>query len=515
MNHDGGQPAGVPSIRFPVFEFFVLFVPVAILVLVMGFSFASLRTESEIEAVLEYDDTILRQVTGFVAAQVSGSLNHLLVVSGETATRRALDDADTRSLRRLEDEFLTLARRNPYYQQIRWIDETGRERVRVSRDGKETTVVPTGQLQDKSDRYYFNAAKDLLPGELYISRMDLNVEHGKIEYPYRPVLRIAIPVEDSRRRRRGIIIFNLAMKHLFDALNQVPHGRTDVRYLLLNHEGQILKGLAGLAPNLAGDQGVVDFAKTHARLWDRVKASPSGSVELGDGLWSWDKLAPADIFRTMRHAFPEHATGVHQLVSDQFGLVMVANRPVQALLEIRRDSRMLVSLGALLVLAIYAISIYLYLSSHVRERRAKLMAGYAVARAEHLEQVRQLEERFHRLFEASTVGQLVVNGEGRIELANAAAQQTLGYDPGQLIGLAVDALVPRDQRPDHARLRTDYLRAPQAREMGKGRKLEALTRHGQRVPVEIGLNPYMDADKQMVLVSIIDLSTRDSAPDAV
>ena len=228
------------------------------------------------------------------------------------------------------------------------------------------------------------------------------------------------------------------MKHLFDALHQVPTGDADARYLLLNREGQVLEGLGAALPGTAGQPQSVDFAAAHGDLWQQIKNRPSGSVELEGGLWSWDKLSPADIFQTMRHAFPGHAGGVDHLVSDQFGLIMMAHRPVQALLEIRRDSRMLVSLGAVLVLSIYGLSIYLYLSSHVRERRAKLQAGYAVARAEHFEQVKRLEERFHRLFEASSVGQLVVNSEGKIELANTAAARLLGYDAGQLISRGIE-----------------------------------------------------------------------------
>jgi PAS domain S-box-containing protein len=44
--------------------------------------------------------------------------------------------------------------------------------------------------------------------------------------------------------------------------------------------------------------------------------------------------------------------------------------------------------------------------------------------------------------------------------------------------------------------------------MGEGRELEARTKDGSRIPVEIGLNPYSDNGRQLILVSIIDLSGR-------
>ena len=72
--------------------------------------------------------------------------------------------------------------------------------------------------------------------------------------------------------------------------------------------------------------------------------------------------------------------------------------------------------------------------------------------------------------------------------------------------LSVDSLLPSAQRSDHARLRAEFLRNPEVRRMGQGRKLEAVTADGRKILVEVGLNPYLDHGKQVVLASIIDLS---------
>ena len=188
------------SVRFPVYEFLILFLPVAILALVVGYSFASLRTESHIEAVLDHDETRLQHISGFIGAQVATSLHHLMALSAEDTTRRALDDPRSAHLKSMESAFFTLARRNPTYQQIRWIDESGMERLRVMRDRDGPFSTERKDLQDKSDRYYFKTANALLSGELYISPLDLNIEQGRIEMPPRPLLRIATPATDSVSR---------------------------------------------------------------------------------------------------------------------------------------------------------------------------------------------------------------------------------------------------------------------------------------------------------------------------
>ena len=276
MIHDIQRRLGSQGVRFPVYEYLILFLPVAAIILVVGFSFASSQTKNRIEAVLADDESRLLQISGFVAAQVSGSLNHLLALTTESVTTRAFDSPDAASLQALEASFVTLARRNPYYQQIRWIDEDGQERVRISREQGEPRVVPTQGLQNKAHRYYFTAARELLPGEIYISPVDLNVEHGQIEVPYKPVLRIAVPVFSSQRDPRGAIVMNIAMRHIFDAVENLRQKGPDVQYMLINHEGQVLNLQNPNPPGITSEDGEVGFCSFPPRDLERYSAKEFG-----------------------------------------------------------------------------------------------------------------------------------------------------------------------------------------------------------------------------------------------
>jgi PAS domain S-box-containing protein len=166
----------------------------------------------------------------------------------------------------------------------------------------------------------------------------------------------------------------------------------------------------------------------------------------------------------------------------------------------------------LLGLTVYGFSLFLYLGGHVRARRAELNATYAIARASSMERLKELEERFRHLVEASSIGQLVVDDTGRIKISNPAAEGMLGYEIGELEGLSVDRLVPSDMQQQHVRLREQYLEEPDARIMGEGRELMAVTKQGSKISVEVGLNPYSDQGHRLVLVSIIDLSARKDVP---
>ncbi|MGD8570031.1 MAG: hypothetical protein PVJ39_18230, partial [Gammaproteobacteria bacterium] len=87
---------------------------------------------------------------------------------------------------RLEKDFLSFSKNTREYDQIRYIDSSGTERVRVNLNELDPVVVPPEQLQDKSQRYYVQEALRLKKNTTYISPLDLNVENGKVERPIKP-----------------------------------------------------------------------------------------------------------------------------------------------------------------------------------------------------------------------------------------------------------------------------------------------------------------------------------------
>lgn len=132
---------------------------------------------------------------------------------------RYLQDPTEINYDNLSISFLMLANSNPNLMQVRFIDKEGIESVRVDWPiGRErAALVPVSELQDKSNRYYFQEASQALPFSYWYSRLDLNIEHGKIEIPERPVLRVASPVY-MQRKFRGIVIINVHMKEFLNKL---------------------------------------------------------------------------------------------------------------------------------------------------------------------------------------------------------------------------------------------------------------------------------------------------------
>ncbi|MBM3883115.1 MAG: bacteriohemerythrin [Verrucomicrobia bacterium] len=131
-------------------------------------------------------------------------------------------------INRMAEIFSALANARQVYDQVRFIDADGMERVRVNWAAGHATVVPTNELQSKKDRYYFTETARLKAGECYISAIDLNRERGQVEVPHKPMLRVGAPVFDDAARFRGIIVLNVLAEPMlhgpWEQLEDEAHG---------------------------------------------------------------------------------------------------------------------------------------------------------------------------------------------------------------------------------------------------------------------------------------------------
>lgn len=139
--------------------------------------------------------------------------------------------------KRVNDLFYALVNSNKDIMQLRYIDASGKEKIRVDRDRSslDLVMVPEEKLQDKNHRYYFKETKMLDANKFWHSRVDLNIENGKIEKPLAPTLRIATKLYVDNEFQ-GIIISNLLFKNTIEILS---HSSTFDVYLIDN-DGEII-----------------------------------------------------------------------------------------------------------------------------------------------------------------------------------------------------------------------------------------------------------------------------------
>ncbi|MDH4323804.1 MAG: PAS domain S-box protein [Betaproteobacteria bacterium] len=124
-------------------------------------------------------------------------------------------------------------------------------------------------------------------------------------------------------------------------------------------------------------------------------------------------------------------------------------------------------------------------------------------------------EIYGALFETAPDAILVIERDGRIVLANAQAERQFGVPRAQLIGQAIEMLVPPRFRSAHLAHREAYVRAPATRHMGAGPGLYALRHDGTEFPVEIALGPLRAGGRDLYAASVRDVSDLKRTREAV
>lgn len=136
------------------------------------------------------------------------------------------------------DDFTQFSRNRNIYHQIRYIDNSGQEQIRIDNINGVVENISQDRLQNKADRYYFYESINLDPGTIYISPLDLNIENGEVEKPYNPMIRYATPVFDNNGSRAGIVVLNIKAGDMLQYIRSIEGPYTDI--YMVNSDGYYL-----------------------------------------------------------------------------------------------------------------------------------------------------------------------------------------------------------------------------------------------------------------------------------
>jgi PAS domain S-box-containing protein len=139
-------------------------------------------------------------------------------------------------------------------------------------------------------------------------------------------------------------------------------------------------------------------------------------------------------------------------------------------------------------------------------------ADISIAAAERLttenETPKGSQHSLRALIEILPVGIVFCDKDGQITDANAEILRMFGYSRHELVGQAVEKLIPERFRSSHKQQRFGYTKQPHARPMGIGMELIACRKDGTEFPVEVSLGPLPTGQGLSVASTIVDISER-------
>lgn len=411
-----------------------------------------------------------------------------------------------------------LMRGSPALAQVRLLGPGGRELVRVERRG-DTYVTPGDErLQDKSGRDYFLAARDLPPGGVHVSPLDLNIENGVAEQPPNPVIRVAMPVHKTDGSLIGVLVLNVSLRKALDDLH--AQFDPDVTFMIVSPTGLML-----------GANG------------DQAFAVEPGEERAISDLVSQARAAPGENFATLVNLVGGELAGA---AAQGFVMSDAPGAPVHAAVVVRTRTGALAAMRRLLAEAMIAVialsaaaalAILLFARQlslplmRLTEATRELAAGRSaadvawprasVAEIEELTGVLrdmafaaearesaavEREGKLRAMFDTSTSAFVTSDGAGRIEEVNAAALAMFGYRREELIGADITLLMTEREAARHDAYLERCRRTGDLRMIGASRREVARRRDGTVFPIRLDITRQERGAAHVFTAMIEDMS---------
>ncbi len=352
---------------------------------------------------------------GVLERGFAGVVADLQILANSDAVRSYLLNPDTEETRRVTREFALFSLQKRLYDQIRVLGPAGHERVRVDyRDGA-PYVVPANELQDKSSRYYFRDTARLGRGAVFVSPLDLNTEHGRVEQPFKPVVRFATPLLGADGKLAGELIINYRASGMLRQLGQgLAGGHGDG--MLLDGQGYWLYDAVHPQREwgfMFGDG--VSFAASYPEAWSRISALGAGQVETPNGLFTFASTYPLRNLGRGSAGSTKFETAEGDI--DNYRWTVVSHLPEQRLAAYVAGNRTQ-------YLPLYFISLLLM---------TLLAIGYTRLRVSQRE-TQEAARLAARVVDVTRDGVAITDAERRIVSVNRAFTALTGYLPAEVQG---------------------------------------------------------------------------------
>jgi len=348
-----------------------------LMLLIMGVSWAYyLSEESQHIQVLRHQETFHVELqTETFQHEFQSIVADLLVLSAHQQLALIADGSTEADYAALANELLSFCRNKKMYDQVRLLDATGMERVRINFNRDHPVIVPKAALKNKGNRYYFKDTIRLQQGEVFVSPLDLNVEGGTIERPLKPMIRFGIPVFNNRGEKRGILVLNYFAELLITQLENRSHDSLAPGFgMLLNSDGYFFKGIQNEDEWGFMIPGRKDrtFSHLFPKEWGEITRNPSGQFIDVEGLFTFTTVFPlAEGLKSSTGSPNAWGASVRNLGAKQYLWKIVTFTPHASILGITRKLRHVLLFSNALLALLAGMGIWLLSEAIIRRNAAE------------------------------------------------------------------------------------------------------------------------------------------------
>ena len=230
---------------------------------------------------------LVRSLNNSIESFLASAEDDVLFLSQSSPMQRYLANHSSGDLKELKNdlakEFLVFSKQRKIYYQIRYLDESGQEVVRVDSNKRSSYIIPDRKLQNKASRGYFKNSVGLSRGNVFVSKLDLNREHGQVETPHKPVIRYATTVQYKSGEPAGIIITNVSAAEFLGNVDDIALIDKDGFYMAGVQENK----LWGAAHDLDSKH---NFKKDHANISADIFGQKSGQINDDKSVYIFTKV---------------------------------------------------------------------------------------------------------------------------------------------------------------------------------------------------------------------------------
>jgi len=340
-------------------RFLLLTLPVTALVMLSSYLFFQSEQQTHLATVrLETAHHIESQAKN-IKAEIERAAKHVLLLASHKEIIETLK-GDQEARTDMRDSFRSFAQHLGVYDQIRLLDQHGHEALRINFSDGKTYEILTEALQDKSSMDYFTQTIAMPAKNVFISKFTLNIEHGQIEIPHKPVIRYATPVINMTGEKIGVVVLNFLGKVLInrylDATNVTGEN------MLLNANSFFIHAedeskTWGSILDEREDQYLAD---RFPDVWNSIVDEQDGQLLTSHGLFTFATIAPYELLQQ------EEPRGAG--AGDWVIVSYISDRELYG----DSDSSLQFIGTSLILLILWAILTWLWSSSEMRRQQAHL-----------------------------------------------------------------------------------------------------------------------------------------------